>query len=370
MKPSKRRARLLGATRSLLATLAKTVPETDLLQAGIEALTKLIEVKYGAISLLDEAGNPYQFVYTGISAEEAKGMPHPPKGRGLLGAVIQRNAVIRLDNMADDPRSEGFPDGHPPMNSLLAVPISNLDQIYGRIYLCNKFDKSAFNDEDEELALSFANAISLILDNARKMDELKKEQSHLVHTALHDSLTNLPNRVLLCDRMGQALSHANRYQTQVAILFCDLDGFKGINDTLGHQAGDHVLKTMGERFVGCIRGNDTVARVGGDEFVFILSEVESVEHTGTVAQKILDTISQQISIDDNEVVLFGSIGIAIYPNDGEETELLLKNADTAMYKAKRRGKNNYQFFAEELLAECAGQAGAFDCSFYRADIGR
>jgi GAF domain-containing protein len=245
MKPSKRRAKLLDATRTLLATLAKTAPETDLLQAGIEALAKLIEVKYGAISLLDEAGNILQFVYAGISGEDAKGMMHPPKGSGLLGAVIQKNAVIRLDNMADDPRSEGFPSGHPEMSSLLAVPISNLDHVYGRIYLCDKFDKSAFSDEDEKLALSFANAISLILDNARKINELKNEQSHLLHTAFHDPLTKLPNRVLLCDRIGQAMSHGSRNQTQVAILFCDLDGFKGINDTLGHHAGDHVLKTMG-----------------------------------------------------------------------------------------------------------------------------
>ncbi len=356
------RAQLLSATRSLLATLAKTAPETDLLQAGIAALTKLIEVKYGAISLLDAAGNPYQFVYAGISAEEAKGMLHPPKGRGLLGAVIQKNAVIRLDNMADDPRSEGFPSDHPPMSSLLAVPISNHDQVYGRIYLCDKVDKSAFSDEDQELALSFANAISLILDNARKMDELKKEQSHLVHTSLHDPLTNLPNRVLLCDRIGQVVGHANRNQTQVAILFCDLDGFKDINDSLGHQAGDQILKTMAGRFTQCVRGDDTVARIGGDEFIFVLSVIESAEHAGTVAQKILDAISEQIIVDGRKIALSGSIGIAIYPIDGEETEHLVKNADTAMYKAKKCGKNNYQFFAKDVFSECAEQARSLDFS--------
>lgn len=347
-------AKLLGATRTLLATLAKTVPETDLLQAGIEALAKLIEVQYGAISLLDESGNLLQFVHTGLSAEQAKSMGHAPMGRGLLGAIIQKNAVIRLDHMADDPRSEGFPSGHPPMASLLAVPISNPDWVYGRIYLCDKFDKSAFSDEDEELALNFANALALILDNARKMDELKKEQSQLVHTALHDALTNLPNRILLCDRIGQAMSYAHRNQTQIAILFCDLDGFKGINDSLGHQAGDQILKAMAGRFTHCLRGDDTVARVGGDEFVFVLSVVDSVEHAGIVAQKILDAIAQRISVDGHELSLSGSIGIAIYPIDGAETEHLVKNADTAMYKAKRRGKNNYQFFAKALLAECAG----------------
>lgn len=348
MKHAKKRAKLLGATRALLATLAQTAPETELLQASIEALTDLLQVKYGAIGVLDEQGNLTQFVHTGMSAEVAARLKHPPEGRGLLGVVIREKAALRLDNMADDPRSEGFPPNHPKMTSLLAVPISNLDRVYGRIYLCDKLDKTAFSDDDEELALSLANAISLIMDNARKMDELKHEKSLLIYAAFHDPLTKLPNRALFCDRMVQALSRANRNQTQVAILFCDLDGFKPINDTMGHQAGDHVLKTMGERFTNCIREHDTVARVGGDEFVFVLSEMESVEHSATVAQKILNTISQPIPFDGHEIMLFGSIGIAIYPLDGEETEGLMKNADIAMYQAKRLGKNNYQYYEERV----------------------
>jgi len=365
MRHAKGRAKLLGATRMLLATLANTVPETELLQAGIEALAKLIQVKYGAISLLDETGNILQFVYTGVSREEVQSTLHPPKGRGLLGTVIQKNAVIRLDKMASDPKSGGFPSGHPPMTSLLAVPVSSLDRVYGRIYLCDKFDKSPFSEEDEELTLSFANAIALILDNARKMEELKKEQSCLIHTALHDSLTNLPNRVLLCDRIGQVVCHANRNQTRVAILFCDLDGFKDINDSLGHQVGDQILKTMAGRFTQCVRGDDTVARIGGDEFIFVLSEVESAEHAGTVAQKILDAISQRIFVGDHEITLSCSIGIALYPTDGEEMEGLVKNADAAMYSAKKRGKNNFQFFSEKMLVDCAG---SFDRGCYLGTV--
>ena len=149
------------------------------------------------------------------------------------------------------------------MTSLLAIPISNMDRMYGRIYLCDKHDRNAFNYEDEQLASNFANALSLILDNERKLAELKLEQSQLVHSALHDPLTNLPNRVLLGDRIGQVLNHAHRNQTQAAVLFCDLDDFKAINDSMGHQAGDQVLKTMGERLQNCVRVEDTVARTGG-----------------------------------------------------------------------------------------------------------
>ncbi|MBI5918186.1 MAG: sensor domain-containing diguanylate cyclase [Nitrosomonadales bacterium] len=358
MKYAKKRAQLLGATKNLLATLAQTAPEQELLRASIEGLMELIQVKYGAITILDDHGNLSQFVHAGLTDEQARHGMSPPRGTGLLGVVIQQNLILRLDDMTKDPRSQGFPPGHPAMTSLLAVPISNLDRVYGRIYLCDKFDKNPFSDEDQELAISFANAISLLLDNARKLNQLEKSQHQLLHTAFHDALTGLPNRVLLSDRISQALCHANRNQTQLAVLFCDLDGFKTVNDTFGHRAGDHVLKTMGERFVNCVRGDDTVARFGGDEFVFVLPEVESVEHTRTVAQKILDTISQLIHIDGHDLVLCGSIGIALYPLDGEETESLVKNADLAMYKAKKQGKNNYQFFEEKLLAECPPQSAA------------
>jgi len=172
----------------------------------------------------------------------------------------------------------------------------------------------------------------------------------------HNPLTNLPNRALLGDRIGQALSHANRSQTRAAILYCDLDGFKGINDSFGHHAGDLVLKTVGERFVSCIRGNDTVARVGGDEFVFVLPELESLEHAGIVAEKILDAISRSIRVEKREFVLSGSIGIAIYPLDGDNPERLIRSADAAMYQAKERGKNNYKFFTESILPQRAEQA--------------
>jgi len=367
MEPTINRAGLLGATKTLLATLAKSAPEKDLLQASIEALMELLQVRYGAITMLDERGRLNEFVYAGLGAEEAGKIMHPPAGSGLLGVVIRDNVVIRLDNIANDRRRAGFPANHPQMTSLLAVPVSCRDRMYGRIYLCDKFDAAAFSKEDEELALSFANALSLILDNERHLAELKREQDLLVHSAYHDPLTNLPNRVLLSDRIGQVLSQAHRNQTQAAILFCDLDDFKAINDSLGHQAGDHVLKTISARLVNCLRGEDTVARVGGDEFVFVLSNVETADHARIVAQKILDVMSQTVYIDGCDVTLSGSVGIAIFPFDGDVTERLLKNADAAMYNAKESGKNNYRFFSDTLLVESAAQVRLFEHTLGRAN---
>ncbi len=340
----------MGATRTLLATLAQTVPETDLLQASIEALADLLQVKYGAIGMLDEQGNLTQFVHAGMTREAAGQITRLPEGSGLLGEVIRENGVLRMDDMAQDPRSTGFPFGHPSMTSLLAVPVSKRGRVYGRVYLCDKYDNSAFSDEDEELALNFASALSLLLDNAHRMEQLRRQQSLLLHSAFHDPLTNLPNRALLCDRIGQVMRHANRSRTQMAVMYCDLDGFKAVNDRLGHHAGDQVLKVMGERFAGCMREEDTVARVGGDEFVFVLPEIESVEHAATVARKILDATSQGLFVDGHEVMLSGSIGIAIYPFDGDGVEHLIKSADIAMYKAKACGKNNFQFCSQTSLA--------------------
>jgi diguanylate cyclase (GGDEF)-like protein len=350
VKRKNNQAELLDATRTLLATLAHSAPEATILLDSIEALMQLIHVRSGALSVLDMHGKLALFVYAGMSEEEARQIMHRPRGGDLLGKVIRENIVLRLDNMSDDRGSEGYPAQSTQMPSLLTVPICKLDHMYGRIYLCDKLDNTAFSDEDEELAVNFANALSLILDNKQKMAELRLEQSLLMHSAFHDPLTNLPNRVLLGDRIGQALCHANRNQSQVAILFCDLDGFKAINDSMGHQAGDLVLKTMGERFKSCIREYDTVARIGGDEFVFVLSKIESAEYTEIVAQKILDVISQSIHIEGSEIMLSGSIGIAIFPFDGDETERLIRKADAAMYRTKACGKNNYRFFREEMAA--------------------
>jgi diguanylate cyclase (GGDEF)-like protein len=306
---------------------------------------ELIQVKHGAIGVMNEQGELTQFVCAGMNSEKSMQFH-------ILTADGFKSTSGDTGKITAHPQSICSEESHhtQPLvlqHALMLVPISISDRVYGRICLCEKHDQSAFNDEDKELTLSLANAIALIIDNSQKMEALEREQRHLTHTALHDPLTKLPNRALLYDRLIQALNHANRNHTRLTLLFCDLDGFKSINDTLGHQAGDHVLRTIAERLASCIRVNDTVARIGGDEFIFVLSEPESDEQTATVAQKILDTISQPISFAEHDIVLFGSIGIATYPLDGEETESLMKNADDAMYTSKKRGKNNY-FFAREL----------------------
>jgi diguanylate cyclase (GGDEF)-like protein/PAS domain S-box-containing protein len=170
----------------------------------------------------------------------------------------------------------------------------------------------------------------------------------MAHSAQHDSLTGLPNRILVNDRVGQAIIAALRHSKKVAILFVDLDGFKHINDSLGHPTGDKLLQSIAERLVLCVRRSDTVSRQGGDEFVVLLSEVEEAEDAAISAMKILRAVAEPHSIEQHDLHVTASIGLSVYPDDGLNAETLIKNADTAMYQAKDNGRQSYQFFKSAM----------------------
>jgi len=169
--------------------------------------------------------------------------------------------------------------------------------------------------------------------------------------ALHDALTGLPNRRLLFDRLALAIAHAHRNKSTMAVMYVDLDGFKQINDTLGHDAGDALLKMVAARLVAAVRQEDTVARMGGDEFVIGLSELNPAEGVATLVAKVIQAVSQPYSIQGRSVSMTASVGVGIYPAHGAEVETLMKSADLALYEAKRSGKNNYRIAARtDLLA--------------------
>ena len=178
--------------------------------------------------------------------------------------------------------------------------------------------------------------------------ERKLYEEQLEYQASHDGLTGLPNRNLLADRIGQALTYAERYRKLAAVLFVDLDHFKFINDSLGHDMGDRLLQIAGQRLTECVRTIDTVARHGGDEFVLVLPDLTESEDAAKVAQKMQNALGQPFKIGEHEFVVSCSTGISIYPRDGEDAQTLLKNADVAMYRAKEHGRNNFQFYTNEL----------------------
>jgi diguanylate cyclase (GGDEF)-like protein/PAS domain S-box-containing protein len=166
----------------------------------------------------------------------------------------------------------------------------------------------------------------------------------IAHSAEHDFLTGLPNRMLLNDRITQAIALAQRHLNQVAVLFLDLDGFKHTNDSLGHPAGDKLLQSVAGRLADCIRASDTVSRQGGDEFVVLLSEVAQPEDAAISARRILQAVARPHSIDQHDLHITTSIGVSVFPDDGLDADTLIKNADTAMYQAKENGRESFQFF--------------------------
>jgi diguanylate cyclase (GGDEF)-like protein len=185
---------------------------------------------------------------------------------------------------------------------------------------------------------------------------LRESESKLEHArrveylAYHDGLTGLPNRSMFSKLLSQRISEARRYNRQLAVAFLDLDRFKQINDTLGHEAGDQLLQEVATRLQGCVRDSDTVARLGGDEFVVLLPELEDGKCAATVAHKVLAVIGKAFTLIGHEFRVTASIGISVYPQDGQDEQTLTKNADIAMYQAKAEGKNNFQFYSEKLNA--------------------
>lgn len=194
----------------------------------------------------------------------------------------------------------------------------------------------------------------------RDITDRKRSQEQITYIAYHDMVTNLPNRHFLKDRLQQALALAKQHKRMLAVLFLDLDNFKRINDSFGHDVGDKLLKSVADRLAKCLRKSDTIARIdkdeahttvarlGGDEFTVLLTEVSNIHSSSKVAQRILDLFRHPFTLDNKEISITPSIGISLYPNDGEDVDTLLKNADRAMYHAKNKGRNNFQFYSESV----------------------
>jgi diguanylate cyclase (GGDEF)-like protein/PAS domain S-box-containing protein len=186
-----------------------------------------------------------------------------------------------------------------------------------------------------------------ILGLYQDISSRKQAEEQLQYMATHDLLTNLPNRFLFNDRLNQAVAKAKRTGRRFAVLFLDLDGFKEVNDRFGHQKGDGILQQVAHRLKGCLRASDTLARLGGDEFSLILEDIQDTRSTAAVPQKLLAALAEPFYLDEKEITITASIGVSLYPDDGDATDLLLTKADTAMYRAKELGGNTYVYFVPD-----------------------
>lgn len=230
------------------------------------------------------------------------------------------------------------------IQKMYIFPVVYKNQLYGSINIgLYDLDKN-INDEEQRQCLALADRISVALATSEKEEQLYR-QAHF------DPLTGLPNRQLLKDRFIREIMYARRENQYVAILFLDLDRFKNINDSLGHSAGDVLLQQAGQRLRAALRDTDTVARIGGDEFTIVLSNVQKPTDAGSVARDLIKNMSEPFVINGKTNFVGASIGIAVYPTDGDDCDELMKKADTAMYRAKEMGRNTYTFFTEDMNSE-------------------
>jgi diguanylate cyclase (GGDEF)-like protein/PAS domain S-box-containing protein len=226
------------------------------------------------------------------------------------------------------------------MGSAMYVPVRD-DESPIAMLCVYALEERAFSTED----LRFAEAVGHVLSTALQR---QRAEQRLAHLAQFDALTGLPNRTLLQDRLAQTIVQSRRKRWHAGALFVDLDRFKLINDTLGHHQGDALIRQVGERLLECVRPGDTVGRISGDEFAIVLADLARPDDAALVAQKVLDTLARPFDLGGNEAYISASIGIAAFPEDGDDAETLLKNADIAMYRAKESARNCYRFFTAEM----------------------
>jgi len=241
----------------------------------------------------------------------------------------------------------------------ICIPLLSAGRLIG--VLCFATRNGEYTSPEVQLAQFFADCLAGTFERVEQVNGLieaskntlsamnwLEESRRMSYLAQHDTLTGLPNRLLLNERLGWALALSSRYGRRLAVLFLDLDRFKEINDSLGHGIGDQVLRQISDRLVRCVRSSDTVSRIGGDEFVILLSEIENEKDATICAEKIVAAIAAPLKIALHELHPAVSIGIGIYPRDGEDAETLIKNADTAMYNAKADGQKKYQLFKQDM----------------------
>lgn len=261
--------------------------------------------------------------------------------------ALEKDRVIAVEDVKKDLRTAEFYKSYlfpPTLTSVLNAPVRVRGITVGMICHEHLGDVRHWSGDEQHFAASMADLVAL----AMEASERKLTEEKLNRLSYYDPLTDLPNRVLFVDRVNQAMITARRYQKNVAVMFLDLDNFKRINDTLGHAIGDDLLRAVAGRLKKTLYETDTLTRVGGDEFTILLSGLEQPNDAVKVADKIFAALKEPFQIAGHDLYMTSSMGIAIFPTDGIDCETLLKNADTAMYQAKEKGKNHYRLYSSSM----------------------
>ena len=313
----------------------------DVLSRAVELVTVALKSDFCNVLELDESGKQ-------LLIKAASGWPNeimmrrtvPIRPGGRLEFVLSRREPLIIEDLAKDERSADSSLVRVGARSGIQVPISGTAGTFGILSAHARAERH-FGQDDANFLQSVANILAVAI-------ERRSAEERLERLAQFDSLTGLPNRHLFHDRLLKTVAHARRSGEPMAVLFIDLDHFKLVNDTQGHSAGDKLLKEAAARLSQCVRSGDTVGRFGGDEFGAIVSELGKPGDAGVVAQKVLDALAQPFKLDAYDTYVSASIGITLFPADGDNPEALVMNADTAMYRAKEQGRNTYQYFTREM----------------------
>ena len=313
----------------------------DVLHRATALVSRTLDVELADVLELEPVGE--QLVYRAVSGwpEEWVGRRRVPltpgsrvhhvltQGEPFLGENFEENDGFNPSRLA----AFGVKSGG-------RVPILGSKGTFGLLGVHSR-QQRLYTEDDASFLRSIANILAIAV-------ERKTAEDRLAHLAEFDTVTGLPNRHLFRDRLGQSLTQAQRNDRQVAVLFIDLDRFKIVNDTHGHAVGDILLKQVGTRLGSCVRSGDTVARLAGDEFAIVLSGLAKADDAGLVAQKVVQTLVAPFELEGHQTYISASVGVSVYPVDGDQVDTLLRNADTAMYRAKQQGRNGYQFYLPEM----------------------
>jgi len=313
-----------------------------------EISANTLDVKRVGIWLFDEARTSIECRIVYIRGEgHSSGGAFFKEDFPRYFATMETGRRIVVDDARNDPATSELTEKYLCDNdvySVLGAPIFYDGNIIGVICHEHIGDTRKWTVNEQEFSALIASDISLSLE----VDKRKVIEKNLEHQAYHDSLTGLPNRALLLDRINQAIRHAKRNKSLLAVLFLDLDNFKQINDSFGHSVGDSVLVSVSGMLKTALRDMDTIARLGGDEFTILLSEFEKEEEINEITAKLFDILRRPLMIKGSELFVTTSIGISVFPDDGENPEILLRNADAAMYRAKERGRNGFEFYTHDM----------------------
>ncbi len=344
-------ARLLDSLRerqSLLERLAQLqrgivdrLPVHEVLEAVTESACELLDSRVGVLWIADPDDPEHVAAVAAIGADDEllRRRRRRPADAGLSGRAMRKRTLVLVDAVSGAAAAHELAEfARDDLTAAMAAPVFEQGRAAGSLGVASTQPGRVYGARDQQVLLSLAEHASLALNHSRAIEDA-------FHEALHDSLTGLPNRALFLDRMRHALTRAERGDVPVAVLFCDLDGFKTVNDSLGHRTGDRLLVLAAERFAECLRPADTIARLGGDEFAVLLEELREPGDAARAAQRLLDSLRAPFELRGREFYISASIGIAAGMGDAET---LLRDADLAMYRAKTRGKGRYAVYEPSM----------------------